>query len=81
MEKELATHPSVCLKNPKDREAWWAASKGSQRVRHDRTTKHKQPVLRRICGAAILKRLLRCRCIGKHFKGLQCSHGFYKPQC
>ena len=80
MEKELATHPSVCLKNPKDREAWWAASKGSQRVRHDRTTKHKQPVLR-ICGAAILKRLLRCRCIGKHSKGLQCSHGFYRPQC
>ena len=24
-----------CLKNPMDRIAWWAAVKGSQRVRHD----------------------------------------------
>ena len=24
-----------CLKNPTDREAWWATIHGSQRVRHD----------------------------------------------
>ena len=24
-----------CLENPMDREAWWAQSIGSQRVRHD----------------------------------------------
>ena len=29
-----------CLKNPMDRGAWWAAAHGSQRVRHDRATKH-----------------------------------------
>ena len=27
--------PYSCLENPMDREAWWATSMGSQRVRHD----------------------------------------------
>ena len=29
-----------CLKNPMDREAWWATVHGVQRVRHDRAYTH-----------------------------------------
>ena len=33
-----------CLRNPMDRGARWAAVHGSQRVRHDRATKHTSTV-------------------------------------
>ena len=32
-----------CLGNPMDREALWATITGSQRVRHNLSTEHKQP--------------------------------------
>ena len=28
LEKEMATHSSVCLENPRERGAWWAAVSG-----------------------------------------------------
>ena len=28
LEKEIATHSSTCLENPRDRGAWWAAVYG-----------------------------------------------------
>ena len=31
-----------CLKNPMDRETWWATAHGVARVRHDLVTKHQQ---------------------------------------
>ena len=34
--------PVFLLGNPMDREAWWATVHGSQRVRHDLTTKQQQ---------------------------------------
>ena len=33
-----------CLENPHGKGAWWAKFMGSQRVGHDRVTKHAQPL-------------------------------------
>ena len=35
LEKEMATTPVSCLKNPRDRGAWWATVHETQRVGHD----------------------------------------------
>ena len=37
LDKEIATS---CLENPMDRGAWWAASRGSQRVGHNWASEH-----------------------------------------
>ena len=46
--------PHSCLGNPMDREAWWAAAHGVQRVRHDWVTAH-----------APMHAFLICRCVYK----------------
>ena len=33
LEKETATHSSICLENPMDREAWWATVHGVTKSR------------------------------------------------
>ena len=44
LEKEMATHSSICLKNPMGRGTWWATVQGGhKRVRHDLVTKQ-QPL-------------------------------------
>ena len=44
LEKEMATHSSICLKNPMGRGAWWATVQGGhKRVGHDLVTKQ-QPL-------------------------------------
>ena len=41
LEEGMATHPSILAgRIPMDRGAWWVTIHGSQRVRHDRGTKH-----------------------------------------
>ena len=44
LEKEMATHSSICLENPMGRGAWWATIQGGHnRVVHDLVTKQ-QPL-------------------------------------
>ena len=38
LEKEISTHPSICLEDPTDRGAWWATVHGVAGVGHDLVT-------------------------------------------